>query len=81
MKKKSETQEPVKEKWKMPKWMEWYRPYFRNTGGNTIEDLYNDDGTNSNLLNNAPRALICVAVKSQVDLLTKLHELGHLDME
>lgn len=70
-----------KKKWKMPKWMEWYRPYIQNTGGNTIEDLYNDDGTNSNVFNNAPRALLCVAVKSQVDLLTKLHELGHLDME
>ena len=65
-------------KWKMPKWMEPYRVYIRTTGGNPIEELMNDDGTNSNIFNNAPRALICVAVKSQVSLLTVLHEKGVL---
>lgn len=63
----------AKGKWKMPSWMEKYRPLIGNTGGNSAEELYNDDGTNSNVFVNAPRALICVAVKNQVDLLLKLH--------
>jgi hypothetical protein len=61
-------------KWKMPAWMERYRSLFVNTGGNSVEELVNDDGTNSNLQNNAVRALLCVAVKSQVSLLEQLHE-------
>lgn len=65
-------------RWVMPKWLESYRDCIGNTGGNSIEDLMNDDGTNSNLFNNAPRALICVAVKSQVNLLERLHKQGRL---
>lgn len=65
-------------KWTMPKWMEPHRAVIYNTGGNAIEELMNDDGTNSNIFNNAPRALICVAVKSQVSLLERLHESGVL---
>jgi len=61
-------------KWKMPEWMEKYRPLIGSTGGNSIEELYNDDGTNSNVFVNAPLALVCVAVKNQVNLLIKLHE-------
>lgn len=56
----------------MPEWMEKYKELIGNTGGNDIEELMNDDGTNSNVFNNAPRALICVAVKSQVRLLELL---------
>lgn len=58
----------------MPKWMKRYAPLIVNTGGNNIEDLVNDDGTNSNVFNNAPRALVCAAVKSQVKLLELLYE-------
>jgi len=65
-------------RWTMPAWMEPYRAMIVNTGGNPIEELMNDDGTNSNVFNNAPRALICVAVKSQVQLLKALHEQGML---
>lgn len=61
-------------KWKMPAWMEKYRDKINNTGGNEIEGLMNDDGTESNVFINAPRALICVAVKSQVALLERLHK-------
>lgn len=67
-----------RKKWKMPTWMEAYRKSILNTGGNPVEDLMNDDGTNSNVFNNAPRALICCAVKSQVALLESLHESGSL---
>lgn len=68
----------AKRTWKMPKWMEPYRDLICNTGGNSIEELMNDDGTNSNVFNNAPRALICVAVKSQVGLLQDLEAHGFL---
>lgn len=64
--------------WKMPDWMEPYRYFIVNTGGNDVEELMNDNGTNSNVFNNAPRALICVAVKSQVALLVELHKEGKL---
>lgn len=69
---------PKSKLWKMPKWMEEFRSCFHNTGGNSIEELMNDDGTNSNVFNNALRALLCIAVKSQVALLEELHELGVL---
>ena len=62
-------------KWKMPAWMEKYRICIVNTGGNPVEELMNDDGINSNLQNNAVRALLCVAVKSQISLLEQLHNL------
>lgn len=56
--------------WTMPKWMEPHRETIVNTGGNSIEDLMND---RSNVVVNAPLALISCAVQSQVALLTKLH--------
>ena len=64
--------------WEMPSWMEQYRYMINNTGGNTIERLFNDDGTNSNIINNAPLALICVSVKAQVNLLIRLHNSGNI---
>jgi hypothetical protein len=64
--------------WKMPKWMERYRDSFVNTGGNTIEDLMNRDPKEANVVINAPVALLCVAVKSQVSLLHVLHKKGLL---
>jgi hypothetical protein len=68
-------------KWIMPKWMKSYENMILNTGGNSIEDLVNDDGRNSNIFNNAPRALICASVKSQVGLLQQLYEQGLLKEE
>lgn len=56
--------------WKMPKWMEPYRELIGNTGGNTVEEMMNDD---SNAQINLPRAVLAVAVKSQVGLLCTLH--------
>lgn len=57
--------------WKMPKWMEPYRSRIGNTGGNSIEELMNDD---SDVRINLPRAILAVAVKSQVGLLYMLRE-------
>jgi len=58
--------------------MHKYKKLICNTGGNEIEDIMNNDGTNSNVFNNAPMALICVAVKSQVALLEQLNKKGLL---
>lgn len=60
-------------RWTMPPWMESYRGLIGNTGGNSIEELMNDHHTVVQV--NAPRAMICVAVKSQVALLERLHRL------
>lgn len=69
--------EKKKVEWKMPEWMEPYREYINNTGGNSVEDLINDGGQ-STVFNNAPRAMLCVAVHSQVALLNMLHGKGKL---
>lgn len=74
----STQKKPAREQWVMPDWMKPYEKLIYNTGGNKVEELVNDDGTNSNVFVNAPRALICCAVKSQVDLLTALHAHGLL---
>ena len=66
----------VAKPWTMPDWMEKYRSLINNTGGNSVEDLVRDRKTN--MLINAPRAMLCVAVKSQVMLLESLHESGHI---
>lgn len=63
-------------KWIMPDWMEQYKDMIVNTGGNSIGELMNDD--KSTTFNNAPRALICACVKSQITLLEKLYEKGLL---
>jgi hypothetical protein len=62
--------------WVMPAWMEKYRAIIVNTGGNPIEELMNDHDTIVQV--NAPRAIICVAVKSQVALLYALNQQGIL---
>lgn len=65
-------------KWKVPAWM---RPYLRHVSGATgneemVLDLYNDHHTST--FENAPRALACVAAKSEIDLLRRLHAAGVL---
>lgn len=59
--------------WTMPNWMEKYREYFTNTGGNSIENLMNDES-----VNNTVRLVLGIAVTSQVVLLHRLHEKGEL---
>ncbi len=63
-------------KWTMPEWMEPYRDLFCNTGGNSVEELMSDKS--ANVANNAVRAALIVAVRSQVGLLTGMHERGLL---
>ena len=60
----------------MPEWMRPFEKYIRNTGGNPIEELMNDHTTIVQV--NAPRAMICVAVKSQIALLEELHAEGRI---
>lgn len=62
---------PNKTPWTMPSWMEPYRDLFNNTGGNSIEDLMNDDRTTSR--DNAIRMALIFCVRSQIALLTDLH--------
>lgn len=65
-------------RWTMPPWMEPYRDKIGDTGGNSIEDVMNRDPNEANVIINAPVALICVAVKSQVSLLNRLYREGLL---
>jgi hypothetical protein len=62
-------------KWTMPKWMEPYREFIGNTGGNTVEQLMN--GTDDPLIN-LPLSTLQACVKSQVGLLLRLHNEGHI---
>lgn len=62
--------------WTMPPWMEPYRKLISNTGGNPIEELMNDHTTT--IFENAPRAMLCIAVQDQVGLLTRLRGIGAL---
>jgi len=66
-------------KWTMPKWMEPYRKFINNTGGNSVEDLMNNH--RDTVFNNAPLAILCVAVKSEVALLETLHKEGKLSAD
>jgi hypothetical protein len=52
-------------KWTKPKWM-------------TPAHAMNCDAKDCNLVTNAPRAALCIAVQSQVSLLMKLHAFGLL---
>ena len=65
-------------KWKMPKWMEKYRDFICNTGGNKVEDMVNG---NADPRINLPLSTLQACVKSQVGLLLKLHESGVMNAE
>jgi hypothetical protein len=68
------TKKKEPKEWVMPEWMEKYRPFICNTGGNPVEELVNDH--DSNVQNNWIRTALIVGVKSQVGLLITLHEKG-----
>jgi hypothetical protein len=57
--------------WTMPIWMEPYRELIINTGGNSVEELMNDD---TSPLINLPRSILAACVKSQVGFLSLLYE-------
>ena len=69
-----------KKAWAQPAWMAPYVPLLVNTGGTFDDptDAMNCDGKNCNVIVNAPRAVLCTAVMSQVRLLEVLHEKGLL---
>lgn len=69
---------PAKKKpsrWVFPVWM---RGYLSTLSGDEawITELMNDHTTT--VFENAPRAVMCVAVKSQIGVLTQLHDTGKL---
>lgn len=74
---KPKTGGPAVKKWIMPSWMEPYR-HLIGGNGQKVEVLMNTTGEQANVFNNAPLALICVEVKGQVALLTRLYEAGLL---
>lgn len=61
--------------WTMPPWMEPYREFINNTGGNSVETLVNDS---SIVQVNAPLAMLSHGVQAQVGLLYRLREEGWL---
>jgi hypothetical protein len=72
----SNTKQP--KKWAMPLWMEPFRKLILNTGGNTIEDMKND---NTDPFINLPRSTLAACVKSQVGLLGVLYAQGVLSAD
>lgn len=61
------------ELWVMPNWMEPYRAFICNTGGNPVEEMVNG---NANTFSNLPLSTLQACVKSQVVLLSSLHAAG-----
>ncbi len=62
-------------KYVVPEWMEQYRDYFVNTGGNSIEELMNMK-VDSRV--NMPLAMLQICAESQTLLLARLHKAGKL---
>lgn len=67
-----------KHKWKTPDWIKKYLPHLNNTGCTTPEHAMNCSGRECNVIINAPKALLCIVVSSQIKLLEALHQGGHL---
>ena len=61
--------------WTMPEWMEPFRDLIVNTGGNSVEEMMND---NTDPFINLPRSTLAACVKSQVGLLNLLQRNGVL---
>ena len=62
--------------WTMPEWMEPYRKFIGETGGNLIEELMNDHHTTAQV--NIIRAGLIVCVNAQISMLHRLHRAGLL---
>ena len=65
-----------RDKWTMPEWMESYRQFIGETGGNKVEELMNDHHTTAQT--NIIRAGLIVCVNAQIALLHRLHRAGLL---
>lgn len=63
------------ENWIMPYWMEKYRLFIVNTGGNRVEDMMNG---HADPFSNLPLSTLQACVKSQIILLNNLHDAGLL---
>lgn len=65
--------------WRMPEWMEPYRSFIAETGGNEIEELIFSFDHDKNLARtNFPRFAIACMARAQVGLLQRLHKDGSL---
>lgn len=65
--------------WRMPQWMEPYRSFIAETGGNEIEELIFSFDHDKNLARtNFPRFAIACMARAQVGLLQRLHKDGSL---
>lgn len=65
--------------WRMPEWMEPYRSFIAETGGNEIEELIFDFDHDRNMARtNFPRFAIACMARAQVGLLHRLHKDGSL---
>lgn len=61
-------------KWKFPKWLEKYLPMLGASTKERVEGYMNCDSKDCNIVVNAPRALVCCQVQTQVNLLIRLHD-------
>lgn len=69
----------IRERWAQPPWMNPFVEHLANTAGwCTPDHAMNCDSRDCNLVVNAPRAMICIAVSSQVALLLRLRDAGLL---
>lgn len=65
--------------WRVPEWMEPYRSFIAETGGNEIEELVFSFDHDRNLARtNWPRFTLACMARAQVGLLQRLHEDGSL---
>lgn len=65
--------------WKMPEWMEPWRSFIAETGGNDIEGLIFSFDYDRNLMRtNIPRFVLACMARAQVGLLERLHKDGCL---
>lgn len=62
--------------WTMPEWMKPYEPFFQNTGGWTVEDLYNCPREQT--MGNIVLGAMVVAIESQITLLYRMKNAGLL---
>lgn len=64
------------ETWMMPSWMEPYREMIRDWGGKPVEARMEGDWPSP--VTSGVQFAMALSVRSQVTLLTALHEGGHL---
>ncbi|HCH9097676.1 TPA: hypothetical protein NNT20_004851 [Salmonella enterica] len=66
-----------KEMYAVPDWMRQYLPLFQNTGGNDVESLLHDEGTN--MFANSIRYMLIVSARSQYGILMEMHRNGFIE--